>query len=177
MAALNSLLHLLPTSACIVLLVLFWSKKWTGGSSDYAPTLQFVAKLHELLMQSSLVAILLHIIRSQATNGFIPLGALSGTTKGPQLSYLWSLDFFSAMLSSNFGKGRKVSFVLSTFGLLFLTGVVGPSSAVLMIPRPSMPHERIRRTIYAHVSDRENFPSSFNYTHKLNLYANYWSEF
>ncbi|USP74327.1 hypothetical protein yc1106_01601 [Curvularia clavata] len=169
MAALNSLLHLVPISACIVLLVLFWSKKWTGGPSDNATTLQFVAKLHELLMQSSLIAILLHIIRSQAINGFIPLGALSGATKGPQLSYLWSLDFFSAIMSSKFGKRSKVSFALSTLGLLVLTGVVGPSSAVLMIPRPGMPYDQIKETIYMNVSELETFPSSFNYTHNLNF--------
>lgn len=61
---------------------------WPGGTTDIATSLQFVAKVHELVMQASLVDILLYLIRAQAMNGFMPLGALSGAARAPQLSYL-----------------------------------------------------------------------------------------
>jgi hypothetical protein len=169
MAALNSLLHLVPMSGAVALLVLFWSRKWTDGSSDNATTLQFVAKLHEMLMQASLVTILLYIIQNQALNGYIPLGAISGAAKAPQLSYLWSLDFASAIASPNYGMRRKILFALSTLVLLSLTAVVGPSSAVLMIPRPGMPYEQVKQTRYTNVSDIDIFPSHLDYSHGLNL--------
>jgi hypothetical protein len=158
MAALNSLLHFVPVSGALVLLVLFWTQYWVGGNSDNGTSLQFAAKLHELLMQASLVDILLHVIRSQAISGYIPLGALSGATKAPQLSYLWSLDFASAISSPSFSTQRKVAFVLSTLGLLSMTAVVGPSSAVLMIPRPHMPHSNQTIIRYSNVTESSLFP-------------------
>ncbi|KAF1849640.1 uncharacterized protein K460DRAFT_298249 [Cucurbitaria berberidis CBS 394.84] len=157
-AALNSLLHFIPVSGALVLLVLFWTQCWVGGNSDNGTSLQFAAKLHELLMQASLVDILLHVIRFQAISGYIPLGALSGAAKAPQLSYLWSLDFFSAILSPAFSARRKVAFTLSTLGLLLMTAVVGPSSAVLMIPRPDMPHTNRTVVRYSNVTESSIFP-------------------
>jgi hypothetical protein len=158
MAALNSLLHFVPVSGALVLLVLFWTQYWVGGNSDNGTSLQFVAKLHELLMQASLVDILLHVIRFQAISGYVPLGALSGAAKAPQLSYLWSLDFLSAILSPAFRARRKVAFILSTLGLLLMTAVVGPSSAVLMIPRPDMPHTNRTVVRYSNVTESSIFP-------------------
>lgn len=158
MAALNSLLHLLPVSGALVLLALFWTQYWVGGNSDNGTSLQFAAKLHELLMQASLVDILLYVIRFQAISGYIPLGALSGAAKAPQLSYLWSLDFFSAVLSQSFSAKRKVAFVLSTLGLLSMTAFVGPSSAVLMIPRPDMPYTNQTVIRYSNVTESSLFP-------------------
>jgi hypothetical protein len=158
MAALNSMLHLLPVGGAVVLLVLFWTQYWVGGKSDNGTSLQFAATLHELLMQASLVDILLHVIRFQAISGYVPLGALSGAAKAPQLSYLWSLDFFSAISSPSFSARRKVAFVLSTLGLLSMTAVVGPSSAVLMIPRPDMPHTNQTVIRYSNVTESSLFP-------------------
>ena len=169
MAALNSLLHLLPLCGAIVLLLLHLFKYFVGGSSDNATTLQFVAKFHELLMQASLVDILLYLIRAQAIGGYIPLGALSGVAQAPQLSYLWSLDFISAIISPAFSAWRKVTFALSVSGLLFMTAVVGPSSAILMIPRPGMPNSEQTEVRYMNASEETIFPTHLNHTHGLNL--------
>jgi hypothetical protein len=162
MAASNSLVHLVPTSGALVLLVLFWTRYWVGGASDNGTSLQFAAKLHELLMQASLVDILLYVIRFQAVSGYIPLGALSGAAKAPQLSYLWSLDFLSAIVSPDFGPRRKAAFTLSAVGLLLMTAVVGPSSAVLMIPRPDMPRTNTTITRYADARESSFFPDQVN---------------
>ncbi|OAL55152.1 hypothetical protein IQ07DRAFT_638863 [Pyrenochaeta sp. DS3sAY3a] len=168
MAILNSLPHMVAVCSAVALLVLFWTKHWVG-TSDSATTLQFVAKLHELFMQASSVDILLYIIRAQALNGRIPLGALSGAVKGPQLSYLWSLDFASAISSPAFNIRRKITFVLSALGLLFLSAVVGPSSAVLMIPRPDMLH--VSNTTIHHIDLPEValYPTEIDQSHELNF--------
>ncbi|KAJ8110839.1 hypothetical protein OPT61_g6423 [Boeremia exigua] len=142
MVTLNSLLHIVPVSGAIILLVLFWTQYWIGGNSDNGTSLQFAAKLHELLMQASLIDILWHVIRFQAISGYIPLGALSGAAKAHQLSYLWSLDFISAILSPDF--------------------VVGPSSAVLMIPRPDMSHTNSTVIRYFNVAESSLFPVQIN---------------
>ena len=169
MAILNSLLHLIPLSGAAALLVLFWTKHWVGGASDNATTLQFIAKFHELLMQSSLVDILLYIIRAQALGGYIPLGALSGAAQAPQISYLWSLDFVSATSSPRFGMWRKIIFSISAIALLFMASVVGPSSAVLMIPRPDMTHVRSAKTRDTNLLESSLFRARLDSSHSMNL--------
>ena len=93
MAVLISLLHVIPLVGATILLMLYWTKHWIGREPSILTALQFVAKLHEITMQASMVDILVYFIRSQALNGYIPLGALSGAAQASQLSYLWSLDF------------------------------------------------------------------------------------
>lgn len=103
MAVLVSLLHLIPLAGAIALLVLHWTKFWVGGASDNGTTLQFILKAHELFMQTSLVDVLLYIIRSQALNGYLPLGALAGAAQPPQLSYLGMVSgLFFRPCRSNF---------------------------------------------------------------------------
>jgi len=170
MASLNSLLHVIPLAVAGTLLGLHWSKYWVGVSDD-APSLQFAAKVHELLMQASLVDVLLYVIRSQALNGYLPLGALAGAAQAPQLSYLWSLDFFSALVAPSrvFRSRNKFILILSTFTLLFMTGVVGPSSAILMISRPGMTHVQNTTIRYLGVSEADLFPTQIDKTNRLNL--------
>lgn len=140
-AALHSLLHLIPLGAAITLLVLRSIHFWIGLNSPSSTTLQFVAKLHELLMQVSIVEVMFCIVRSEAINGYVPLGALSGVVQAPQLSYLWSLDFLSTFTSADAYQGRcRVAIALAIPLLLILTALVGPSSAVLMIPEPGLPN-------------------------------------
>jgi hypothetical protein len=172
MAALNSLLHVIPLAVAGNLLGLHWSKYWVGPVSDDATSLQFAAKAHELLMQASLIDTLLYIIRSQALNGYLPLGALAGAAQAPQLSYLWSLEFFSAIFAPRrtFKQRHKIGFVLSTSALLFMTAVVGPSSAVLMISRPGMAHVKNSTTYYLNVSEAGSmFPTQIDEKSHLNL--------
>ncbi|KAH5185856.1 hypothetical protein HBH77_172500 [Parastagonospora nodorum] len=132
----HALLHLVPLCGAITLLILHWSQYFVGPSFDLSTTLQFVAKLHELLMQTSIVEIVLCVIRAQAIEGFIPLGALSATTQALHISYIWSIDFLGATTSPSLNGSRKVLFVVLVPVLIALTALVGPSSATLMIPRP-----------------------------------------
>jgi hypothetical protein len=170
MATLNSLLHVIPLAVAGILLALHWSRYWVG-ISDNATSLQFAAKVHELLMQASLVDILLYIIRNQALNGYLPSGALAGAAQAPQLSYLWSLDFWSALVAPKraFELRHKIIFILSTSALLFLTAVVGPSSAILMISQPGMTHVQNTTVHYLGVSEASLFPTQINETKPLNV--------
>lgn len=142
---------------------------WVGGTSDNATTFQFVAKFHDLLMQASLVNVLLYIIRVQAFEGCILFGVLSGAAQAPQISYLWSLDFVSALKSPDFLCCRKTFFAISAIALLFMASVVGPSSAVLMIPRPDMTYVHSEITLRENLSEDHLFPTEIYSTHGLNL--------
>jgi hypothetical protein len=131
----HALLQLVPLCGAITLLILNWSQYFVGPSFNLSTTLQFVAKLHELLMQTPIVEIILCIIRAQAIEVYIPLGALSATTQALQISYIWSNDFLGAITSQSLTGSRRVLFVVLFPVLIALTTLVGPSIATLMIPR------------------------------------------
>ncbi|KAH6644720.1 hypothetical protein C7974DRAFT_26777 [Boeremia exigua] len=169
MAALNSLLHVIPLAGAIVLLFFHWTKYWVGGALANVTTLQFAAKAHELFMQASLLDILCYIVRAQALGGYLPLGALTAAAQAPQLSYLWSLNFISAICTPGYSAWRKLTFSLSILTLLLMTAVVGPSSAILLIPRPNMPHTNSVTIRYLKTSEATLFPDHLNNTHYLDF--------
>jgi hypothetical protein len=169
MSALHALFHLIPLGGAITLLVLHWTQYWVGWTFDLSTALQFVAKLHEVLMQVSIVEIVLCIVRTEAVRGFVPLGLLSGAVQATHISFLWSLDFVSIFTSPALQGWRKlfISFAVPT--LLVLTALIGPSSAILMIPRPGSQHIHETMTRYAHRSFHSLYPTHFSSETKLNL--------
>jgi hypothetical protein len=158
-AATHALLHLVPLSGAIVGLTLQWSKYWVGTQGDDSTVLQFVAKFHELTMQASLVEVLLCVIRAEAVNGYVPLGALSAATQPTQLSYLWSLDYVSIFASPALHRWRRAVLIFIIPFTLILTSLVGPSTAILMIPRADTPHIAGQETLYSSTSFEELYPS------------------
>lgn len=134
-AGLHALLHITPLTGCIVLFSLNFTNYYVGQNFDGAVGLQFVVKIHELLMQASMGDIVVFIINIQTTSAYIPLGALSVVVQRYQLAYLWSLDFASAIRSPTFSLGSKIGFICMVIAVSTLGVLVGPSSAVLMIPR------------------------------------------
>jgi hypothetical protein len=167
MATLHTFFHLIPLSGAIALLALHWTRYWTSNDPPDSTSLQFVAKLHELLMQFSIVEVTLCVIRTEAIHGFVPLGALSGIVQTTQLSYLWSLDFLSIITSSTLRGWRKFMFVVVIPALLALTALVGPSSAVLMIPRPGSSDVVWVVTRYLNHSLETLYPSYLDKSHGL----------
>jgi hypothetical protein len=167
----HSLLHLVPLSGAITGLTLQWSKYWVGTDTNDTTVLQFVAKFHELTMQASLVEALLGIIRAEAVNGYVPLGALSGATQPTQLSYLWSLDFISMAKSPALHRWRRALLLLTIPIIVILTSLVGPSTAILMIPRPNTPHIVEEVTLYALNSTEAIFPSRLTQSNGLGVYV------
>lgn len=177
-AILHSASHLIPLAGATTLLALRWSKFWVGQEFDGTFALQFLAKLHELLMQMSLVEVLLCVIRTAAINDFVPLGALSAFAQPTQLSYLWSIDFVSIFKSSTHRGWRKTFFILMIPVVFALITLVGPSSAILMIPRPGLPHVnnthtfRLNRTMGSLYPEYIDGPSGLSLSvimqHKIN---------
>lgn len=166
-AASHVLLQLLPLGGAIALLILQWTNYWIGTQTNVSTFLQFAAKFHELTMQASLVEILLCVIRTEVVNGYIPLGALSSVTQATQLSYLWSLDFISTFKSPAHKGWRRIVFPLVILTVLPLTSLVGPSSAILMIPRPDTPHIIREDNRYLPNSTNDVYPSSLSRTNGL----------
>jgi hypothetical protein len=171
MAALFSLLHAIPFIGATTLLAFYWTKYWIGRETVALTALQFVAKLHEILMQASLVEILVYIIRSHALKGYVPLGALWGAAQASQISYLWSLDFLAVLGSSNLKAWRRVAFGLTVSTLLVMITIVGPSSAVLMIPRPDMANNNATRLRYLNVSEVSLYPTYVDGRYKSSFNA------
>jgi hypothetical protein len=159
-AALHCVLHMIPLAGAITLLVLRWTHHWIGFNPPDATTLQFVAKLHELTMQVSIVEVVLYIIRWQATEDFVPLGALSGAVQATQLSYLWSLGVWSLFTSNTFHGRRwqRTGMIIAIPALLISTALVGPSSAVLMIPDSGCAR-RFLIYPYLYIKAETRFPS------------------
>ena len=168
-AASHVLLHVLPLGGAVTLLILQWTKYWIGTETSISTFLQFAAKLHELMMQASLVEVLLYVVRTEAVNGYVPLGALSGATQPTQLSYLWSFDFAATFTSPAPQSWRKLALIVALPSLLLLTSFVGPSSAILMIPRPDTPQTVGGRTLYVRNSSDSLYPTLLNGAEVLNL--------
>jgi hypothetical protein len=170
-AVYHCLLHVVPPAGAITLPVLRWTHYWIGPDPLDATTLQFVAKLHKLLMQASIVEAMLCVIRSDATQDFVPLDALSGAVQTTQLSYLWSLDFVS-LFTSEALKGRrwrKMWVIVPIPALLVSTALVGPSSAVLMIPGPGCPKVGRIDSITPRLPIDTMFPNHLGLANGLNM--------
>jgi hypothetical protein len=144
-------------------------KYWIGPHTDMTTYLQFAAKFHELTMQASLVEVLLCVVRTGVIDGNIPLGALSSATRATQLSYLWSLDFVPIFTSPALRGWRRAALLLAIPFLLVLTSLVGPSSAVLMIPRPDTPYIDQKITLYSLNSIQDIYPSFLNQANGLSM--------
>jgi hypothetical protein len=151
MALLLSLLHAPPLTGAIMLLYAYYTEFWVGFRFDATVYFQFLAKLQELLMQASIIHINMSIIRMMAVDSYVPLGILSGATQSAQLSYLWSLDFWSALRAKDSCRPyrTRVLFTVCFPVLLLLTALVGPSAAVLIIPRFKTPVLFRSKTLFA----------------------------
>jgi hypothetical protein len=172
-ASRHGLLHIIPLAGAIILLVFQWTGHWVSASNEYSTTLQFAAKFHELAMQASIIEILLCLVRTGLVDHTVPLGALSGAIQATQLSYLWSLDFFSVWKSRALQGQQKAIFVVAMPALIGLTALVGPSSAVLMIPRSGSPYIISEVTKYSNGSIEALYPSHNLPFKEISLYVPY----
>ncbi|KAF2203112.1 hypothetical protein GQ43DRAFT_479331 [Delitschia confertaspora ATCC 74209] len=136
MVAIHSLVHLPPIVGAITLVVLNLTKFYVGRSFNGNAQLQLVAKLHEVFMQASIMAIILHYVRSLVCHCGLPFGGLLAPMHVSNPSFLWSLELWSALTSPNILGLQRILFVIFIPSTVLLGAVVGPSSAVAMIPRP-----------------------------------------
>ncbi|KAF2445225.1 hypothetical protein P171DRAFT_291797 [Karstenula rhodostoma CBS 690.94] len=137
--------HILPTLATIALVSLsagevFWFDN--DSSTDKVPIrginislnellnlLQFVAKIHEILLVGSLAAMVMHRVRVRLLgNDGLPLGLLTGVYSVGSAEYLFSAAFRSGFNS------RFWSISLLIFVFTVLANTFGPASAIALVP-------------------------------------------
>jgi hypothetical protein len=142
---LSFLWHVLPTLATIALVSLsIWEVFWFDNdpSTDKVPIqginislnellnlLQFVAKIHEILLVGSIAAMVVHRVRVRLLgNHGLPLGLLTGGYSVGSAEY-----FFSAAFRSGFNR-RFWSLSLLIFAFTLLANTFGPASAIALVP-------------------------------------------
>lgn len=112
-----------------------WKGRYIGTHAN-PEYIQFVAKAHEITMQASVTTILLSYIRYQITiNQGLPFGAVLGGLQFLQISYMWSVEFWSSILSKDFQLKRKLCFAALIVICVTVAATAGPSSATLLIAR------------------------------------------
>lgn len=128
-------IHTIPVIGCLIILGYNARVTFVVYDSAYS-ALQFVAKLHEIMMQASIAAIVLGYIRHQLIGqSAVPFGALVAASQTQNASSLLSLEFWGALTASSFRDPRSIATVtLISLGVL-LASTVGPSSAILLLPR------------------------------------------
>jgi hypothetical protein len=109
---------------------------YIGASLKEITALQFAAKLHDLTMIASIAYIVFSYLRYQMILGAgLPFGAIIASLQVGNISYLWSLEFWSSLSSAGFSRKQKAQLVLILVPAIVLAATVSPSSAVCMIPR------------------------------------------
>lgn len=135
-------IHLLPTIVFAGLIYINYSIFYIGPNfkhkarSDavYLAVIQIAAKVQELLCIASLTAIVLQFLRSELLGDGVPIGLLGSGTWFSSISSLWSPDFLVAAWWSFTSFRRLRLYALITLAG-FIATVIGPASAVLMLPR------------------------------------------
>ena len=143
LVALSGLLvHIVPVGGCIALLYLNFVGYYIGSElagyknqdSAKVNALQFVAKFHEVTMMSSLTVIIFTMLRRKLVSDTkVPLGALFSGFEFANIQYLWSRELWGSFvpMAQACGWFYVFSLVLATL----IVPLIGPASALLMIPR------------------------------------------
>ena len=107
-ALLRSLIHLIPFTFAVFEIVLNWNVYYVGTKHYNAAVYQVIAKAHEILIQSSIAAMVFSAIRRELVLGKgLPFGLLFGGLQVSQVSYLWSVELWGAMKAQYLCPSRK----------------------------------------------------------------------
>lgn len=135
------MVHFLPVAVNFTLLGLYvrrvsWTPPWP--TTNVLNALQFAAKFHETLMVASLVHVLLHDIRHRLLctgHRGLPLGIITSPFRLLDITYLWSREFLASVrILGGFRFAETITVVIHVF-LFALAAVLGPASAIIMMPR------------------------------------------
>jgi hypothetical protein len=130
-------------------------------STTTITAIQFAAKLLEILLQASLAAMLYGLIGHLALgDSALPLGTLFAPLNVTNLSYLWSLELWGSLTAKCLGGWRRVVLSIIVPIIVGLAAVVGPSSAVLMVPRQL--HHSVKGDMVLLDPEAILFPLHFN---------------
>ncbi|KAK4122054.1 hypothetical protein N657DRAFT_682519 [Parathielavia appendiculata] len=134
----TSLVHVLPLATSVFLITinirrLYWFDeegiRWLHLSADSVRNvLQLAAKVYELLVIASLGALTVKVFKRQLIESHLPLGLLTGAYRVSDIPYVFGGFFWHAF--------RETSCLLALllFGNTILSTLVGPSSAILLVP-------------------------------------------
>lgn len=138
-ALVQSTIHFAPLAIVITSMVLnIRSYHWGFPSTSVLTALQFASKFAEILIQSSLANILLHFIRQRLLSPHsLPLGSLLGPYSITDISYLWSLELWGGLTTKYVQARQRIVSTSVIAAMVMLAAVVGPSIAVLLVPRPT----------------------------------------
>ena len=135
--------HMFPLAATIIILILnargvYWQDLGRPNQNTILQVLQYAAKAHELTMAASLTAIVVHQIQYDLSSSKgVSLGFLTAGFRLSDPLFVCTREFFGGAMA-RVRSERKSRFSALTYLLVLavaLTLVVGPSSAIAMIPR------------------------------------------
>ncbi|KAK8096237.1 Short-chain dehydrogenase [Apiospora kogelbergensis] len=115
-----------------------WTKSWYFAhlsQDDALKALQFAAKAHEIFIVISLVAMVLHLVRRGLTksNG-LSVGHLVSGYQVESLSLLFRKRLWSPALARPIQSPGAVVVTVILFVSILLAKLVGPASAILVLP-------------------------------------------
>lgn len=135
--------HLVPIVVSSSLIALnfanvFYQSIGTSDLSFNLDALQFAAKFHEIFIVTSLSAIVLHRIQYELLHGKgIPLGSILAGFQITDLQLLLSPAFWATTSTARSSKRRLHQFLVLLIAFMVILGaIVGPASAILMLPSP-----------------------------------------
>lgn len=135
-ALMRALIHVVPISVAMWEISINWNTYYFGATIRNQAYYQFGAKVHEMTAQASLAAIVFSYVRYEMSLGQgLPFGALFSGLQISQASYLWSMEFWGSICSKHLPVRRRIGMVLIVTVAIVLAATVGPSSAILLIPR------------------------------------------
>ena len=101
-ALLRAFIHLVPVGVALWEVILNWNTYLAGSQVRNQALYQFGAKLHEMTAQASIAAVWFSYVRYELSLGQgLPFGALFAGLQVSQASYLWSVEFWGSMYSSD----------------------------------------------------------------------------
>ncbi|KAF2178150.1 hypothetical protein K469DRAFT_339972 [Zopfia rhizophila CBS 207.26] len=144
LATLRCVVHFVPLSTALALLVLHGPSHYIGGElsgatgqhSQKLAALLFAAKLHELFLLAPLGALLITHIRKELVFGNgVPFGTVFSGERFRDLAFLWSPELWGTVYHE-WEKKRKKWFIVSHLVVCTILGVlVGLLTGVLIRPR------------------------------------------
>ena len=135
-AMMRALIHVVPISVAMWEIIINWNTYYFGATIRNQAYYQFGAKVHEMTAQASLAAVVFSYIRYEMSLGQgLPFGALFSGLQISHASYLWSMEFWGSICADHLPIRRKLGMGLVVTVAIVLAATVGPSSAILLIPR------------------------------------------
>jgi len=139
----HHLIHLLPVAVTGSILSLslkhvYFCDLGYPNLNSVLNAFQFGAKFHEILIAASLSTIVLYRLRYALWKADgLPFGLLTAGYQLSSLSYLFTKQFWSGTTMPSYVRGGARTLpLMPLLGLSFgLTAVVGPASAITLIPR------------------------------------------